>query len=392
MAFTLPFTRLPDIEVFAVDAHSVQVAWRNQPSGRLTAVCAGVETLLGDAGRPGVAEIDGIAAASVHPIDFHVDDRHVERITAQTSSELPGDLVTKVATISDMHLGEQAFGLTHTIRDRPDNTVSYPLRCTLAAVDEALRWGAEMIVFKGDITHAALPGHWELFNHVLDQIDVPVMAVPGNHDVVHGKDAVDHRSALRTLGLSSAHVQVHDLGTVRVVAVDTTIPGKGSGTLHGRLDQLLSAVDTDRQVLVLAHHHFEHVPVRYFWPPGVRSNESTEVLRALADANSDIVFSSGHTHRCRSRNVAGLLVTEVGSVKDHPGVWAGYEVHEGGIRQTVRRVAEPSCVDWTERTSKAVGGIWGRWSSGSINQRSVSHTWPRGSRQPAPPATMPATR
>jgi len=200
------------------------------------------------------------------------------------------------------------------------------------------------------------------------------------------------RKLCRPPGSSSADVQIHDLDSARVVAVDTTIPTKGSGTFQSRIDGLLSAVDNDRQVLVLAHHHFEHVPVRYFWPPGIGSKESATVMRDLANANTDIVYSSGHTHRCRSRQVAGMLVTEVGSVKDHPGVWAGYEIHQGGIRQTLRRVEEPTCVEWTERSSQAVGGIWGKWSSGSISQRCVSHSWRRGATRSGFPATMPTTR
>jgi len=389
VAFTLPFTALPAIEVFAVDHDGAQIAWRGLPAGVLAAVVGDKEMLLGEAGRPGVGEIRGLAAGSSHRVDLYVGRILTSRLTIDIPPRLPGRLLLKIATISDMHLGEETFGLTRTMRDRTEATDHYPLRCTLAAVREAKSWGAQLIVFKGDITQSGQPVHWDLFDRVLDELDVPIMAVPGNHDVVGIKGSIDHRRALELRGLDSHEVQIRDHGATRVIAVDSTIPRKGSGTFHGRFDALMSAVDTDQRVLMFTHHHFEYTPVRYFWPPGVRSTESAGVLEALAGVNPDILISSGHTHRNRSRTTAGLLVTEVGSVKDHPGVWAGYEVHQGGVRQTVRRVAEPSCVEWTDRTSTAVVGVWGRWSPGSIDQRSVSHLWTRAPRGEPSPASEP---
>jgi len=374
------------MEVFAVDASSAQIAWRGLPPGVLTASSGSMQSVLGESGRAGVGEITGLAGATAHPVDLYVDDRIVAQLTIRTAAPLPGEFIGRVATISDMHLGESAFGLTRTMRESSEFSAPYPVRCSIAAVHEAQEWGAELIVFKGDITHSGLPSQWELFDRVLDEIDVPIMTVPGNHDVVGVTGAIDHRRALDLRGLDSSDVQWRSIGSARVVAVDTTIPGKGSGTLQGRLTQLLDAVDTDDPALVFAHHHFEHTQVRYFWPPGVGPAETADVLHILADTNPDLLISSGHTHRNRARTVAGMLVTEVGSVKDHPGVWAGYDIHKDAVRQTVRRVADPSCVEWTDRTSNAVGGIWGVWSPGNISQRSVSHRWPSslGRQHPEP--------
>ena len=58
------------------------------------------------------------------------------------------------------------------------------------------------------------------------------------------------------------------------------------------------------------------------------------------------------------------------------GTWAGYVVHEGGIRQVVRRVAAPAAIRWTEETKRALLGVWGRWSPGRLDDRCLSHTWP----------------
>jgi len=56
-------------------------------------------------------------------------------------------------------------------------------------------------------------------------------------------------------------------------------------------------------------------------------------------------------------------------------VWAGYAVHEGGLRQVVRRVAEPSCLAWSEPNRRSLLGLWGPWASGFLRWRCFSHTW-----------------
>jgi hypothetical protein len=42
----------------------------------------------------------------------------------------------------------------------------------------------------------------------------------------------------------------------------------------------------------------------------------------------------------------------------------------------VRRVAEPSAIAWTERSGRAIGGLWRWWSPGLRSHRCFSHAWP----------------
>jgi len=50
-------------------------------------------------------------------------------------------------------------------------------------------------------------------------------------------------------------------------------------------------------------------------------------------------------------------------------------VHEGGIRQVVRRVAAPEAMAWTERTRRVLGGLWGWWASGRLADRCFTLGW-----------------
>ncbi len=127
--------------------------------------------------------------------------------------------------------------------------------------------------------------------------------------------------------------------------------------------------------MVFTHHHFENQILPWFWPLGVQRYDSLPVLDELLAVNPDLVVSSGHTHRNRIRRHGTALVTEVSSPKDFPGVWAGYSIHPDGVRQTVRRVADPDCISWNDRTHAAVAGIWGKWSPGGLRHRSHTHHW-----------------
>jgi hypothetical protein len=69
-----------------------------------------------------------------------------------------------------------------------------------------------------------------------------------------------------------------------------------------------------------------------------------------------------------------VWATEVGSVKDYPGVWAGYEAHVGGLRQTVHRTGAPDVLRWTDRTASILLGMWGRWSPGTLDHRCLEVT------------------
>ena len=68
----------------------------------------------------------------------------------------------------------------------------------------------------------------------------------------------------------------------------------------------------------------------------------------LARRPAIVAYTAGHTHRHRVRRVAGVPSIEVGCVKDFPGTWAEYRVHDGGILQIVHRISSPEALAWSE--------------------------------------------
>ena len=365
-----PFSALKNIEVFAVEAHAAQILVRtNAPAvrARLGDQLTEAEVIDGVA----VIELDGLAANTSHNVNVsstsEVDLGDIAFVTSQNH----GDVTAKVATISDVHLGLEEFGVGRKMTG--PSAPPYALQCARAAIEEATAWGAELLLVKGDLTDTGQHADWELAEELLDGVTIPVMFTPGNHDVLRGSD-VDPAAGAKRLGLDFAPVQVRDLGTVRVVLADTSRAGSGTGDLARGADELIEAVDCGKPTLLAFHHNIQHLPVTWFWPPGVASNNAKPVVAALEEANPRLFLTSGHTHRNRLRWLGTnrtIPYTEVSSTSDYPGVWAGYAATTSSIHQVVRRIASPGAITWTEQTRKVLGGVWPRWSQGRLHDRTV---------------------
>ncbi|MFM8973957.1 MAG: hypothetical protein ACKOOG_15285 [Actinomycetota bacterium] len=62
-------------------------------------------------------------------------------------------------------------------------------------------------------------------------------------------------------------------------------------------------------------------------------------------------------------------IVEVACVKDYPGAWAEYRIHEGGYTQLTRRIAAPDAMDWTERTRGMFAGLYRDYALGALSDR-----------------------
>jgi len=373
----LPFSALADNEVFAVDDTSVQLICRsNSPSAtQVTVRLHGIERSIPVQGGLGVVTIDELEPESRFQIEVLTEDRQVaDTLTGRTRNSLTG--ATKIATISDVHLGAEEFGPAAKIVDT--GSAPYPLRCGRAAIDEALAWGAEALVIKGDLVDTGARDEWAMAETLLADVSIPVMITSGNHDVWGTREVMPAQGA-RSIGRQVDDVAVLDVGNVRIVLVDTSIPGRGWGQLARHHRAVVDAVGVDSPVLLCLHHHLQRAPLPWFWPPGIAPKEGMEVVSAAVERNPFTFITSGHTHRNRRHRLLDgkVTFTEVSATSDYPGVWAGYEITADTIRQTVRRIASPEATSWTESTRAALGTAWPRWSQGRIDDRCVDVTDPR---------------
>lgn len=375
MTLVPPFRPSP-LRVWAVDASSVQICWGALPEGPVTISAPDHSRTIDHPGGPGAITIERLAPATEHLLRIE-SEIGVSELTARTLTPPPGEVLCRVATVSDLHIGSTHWGFLRTMVDLSAQSEPAPSRCARGAISEAAAWGADHLVIKGDAAHHRRVDHFEALGALLDDFgDLSMTLIPGNHDVddVSGI-AVPASVGDRGLPMTRT-VAVEDLPGIRLIAVDTTIEHRGIGTLATNGAAALDAAsDTDGAVLVLLHHQLQRHRYPTHHPPGISKREGLDFTRALGRANPDSWVSSGHTHRNRARNAGPVQITEVASTRDWPGVWAGYEVREGGITQTVRRVESNNAITWHEYSRGAVWGLWSAWAPGPIEQRCLTKRW-----------------
>lgn len=206
-----------------------------------------------------------------------------------------------IVHVSDTHLlaGDRLLG------ERYD-TVAH-LRRTLAAVE---RSGAapDAIVFTGDLTDLGEPGAYRslraIVQPVADRLDAPVVWVAGNHD---------ERAPLRAGLLDGPPTDepvtaVHDLGGLRLIALDTSVPGWHHGDLDEAQLEWLRGVLAEPAPLgtVLAMHHPplpSHIP--FFDILELR--DQSRLARVLVGSDVRGILA-GHLHHSTSGTFAGIPV------------------------------------------------------------------------------------
>ena len=365
------------LEVFGTGTDWIQLTWSRLGPGAVTVRCGDhVAQFVADGG-PGSHVIDGLPSGTDLRIELSgpgiVGD--VAPLGASTLPTPPGEELTRLATVSDTHLGSQATGYLRTITEIPTPEVGHTVRCLRAAQTEASIWGAQHLLVKGDLVDESEPDKWRLAADVLGALSIPVDVIPGNHEAkTHG--TIDPHQGAVDAGLHLVDgVRIIDRDGVRIVLADTTRPGRETGDLRHGAEIVAAAASADRPVLVVLHHQLMRPPIPTYVPMGIGRGESQNFLRELGAANDRTLVTSGHTHRHRRCDVGPVTVTEVGSTKDFPGTWAGYQFFEGGVVQTVRRIGEPTVMRWTDHTRKAALGVWSLWSPGPLTSRCFTRTW-----------------
>lgn len=276
-----------------------------------------------------------------------------------------------------MHLGSNHFGASKRMFDRSSHPDPFALRSASDAIQAAETWGAEHLVIKGDAAHHGRPADFALLGQLVDRhASMPMSLLPGNHDTDLHEADLPASVGQRELQYEQ-HVSHLDVPGMRIVLGNTTIAGAGPGTLKDIGDDLLASASesTSTGVFLALHQQLQTDHPNRYWPPGIPKTESESFLDRLDGARPGAVVTSGHTHRNRSRYHRSVLITEVAATHHWPGVWAGYVVHEGGVRQVVRRIVGPDIIGWHEYSRNAVGSLWGRYAPGQLSQRCLVHSW-----------------
>jgi 3',5'-cyclic-AMP phosphodiesterase len=175
-----------------------------------------------------------------------------------------------------------------------------------AAVDAVreLRPQPDAVLVTGDLADHATDDEYEQLRELLAPLDAPLHVLPGNHD--------DRRALSRHFGVPGSDgepVQYSvDLGPLRLVVLDTTIPGEDGGALDADrlawLDSELAAAP-DRPTLVAMHHPPLVLGIPVWDAIGLRPADREALADVLGRHRQVRRLAGGHVHRTITGEFAG---------------------------------------------------------------------------------------
>lgn len=318
-----------------------------------------------------------------HYIGLEPDTAYdLDGVEVRTLPRPDGALLCRLATVNDVHFGEQECGIIEgldagPVLSVPEGHTPYPEVMNRAAVAEIAAIEPAAVLVKGDLTAEGWPHEYAAFLDCYGALGDRMHHVRGNHDSYHeGPDRPPY----------ATEPVLVDLPGVRVAMIDTAVRAHAGGTI--RPDQLewldTVAAEADRPVLVFGHHHLGDPTDRqnrhdgYF---GLDPDASAGLVALAARRPRVLGYFAGHTHRNRVRRLpetGPVAFVEVACTKDFPGSWAEYRVFEGGILQVHRRISAPEALAWSEQCRGLYGSVidYAAYALGALDDRCFA-MWPR---------------
>lgn len=186
---------------------------------------------------------------------------------------------------------ERAVALLNSTRPRPD-----------------------LVVATGDLVNDARPAQYEYLAAILEHLEIPLAVIAGNHD-----DRALMRAHLgahlpaSVLADHDAADPIHytiDYGDLRLIALDTVVPGEPYGHLDGGqlawLERELSQHRGRPTVIVMHHPPFAS---GLEWMDEVGLMNSDELAAVISAEDNLLALLAGHVHRPISTRFAGAVAS-----------------------------------------------------------------------------------
>jgi Icc protein len=205
-----------------------------------------------------------------------------------------------IAQITDTHIS------TPGSRNDRDFRTAEHLERAVAHLN-ALTPRPDVVLATGDLVEHGRIEEYERLRELLQPLAIPVYLIPGNHDDRHHLPRVfdHHRYLPRDGGFIQYAV---DAWPVRLVALDTLIPGESGGRLCAERLQWLDAQLTaapDRVTVVLMHHPPFMTGMKKMDEMGL---DGIEALAAVIRQHPQVErIVCGHLHRPIVRRFAGTV-------------------------------------------------------------------------------------
>jgi Icc protein len=198
----------------------------------------------------------------------------------------------------------------------------------LARFDRALAWLDQIdlnaLVISGDlIDDNGLEGYEQIARRLTSR-PWPTWVLPGNSD---DKDQMRRQSGERFVAAnastSACHFVAHT-GSLRLIGLDTTLPGESAGAVGPHLawlDETLSAEPSTPSILFLHHHIIKSgIPTM----DNIMCRDDAELAALLGEHPArPLALSSGHVHRPVMGVFAGIPAYICGSICPANPLWLG---------------------------------------------------------------------
>ena len=184
------------------------------------------------------------------------------------------------------------------------DTAQYLTRAVAAL--NALVPRPDVAVVTGDLVDHGEPAEYQELRRLLARLQIPVFVIPGNHDAREPlREAFHSDGYLPTEGYLQYTIEQYPL---RLIALDTLIPGKHGGMLCaerlGWLDAALAAQPA-RPTVILMHHAPFATGITYMDNYGL---DNAAGLAEVVGRHSQVErILCGHVHRTIDRRFAGTV-------------------------------------------------------------------------------------
>jgi len=198
-----------------------------------------------------------------------------------------------------------------------DSHIKLPGRLAYKRVDTAamlracvqevrsLKQQPDLILLTGDLVDLGRPEEYEHLKRILAPLPQRIVVVPGNHD---------ERDAMRDAFAAGGYLpegeflnfSIDDEYPVRLIGLDTVIPGEGGGELCGRrldwLDRALARMP-EKPTLIMMHHPPFRTGIGHMDALGLRGADGfAEVVKRHPQVR---LIACGHLHRTIHASVGG---------------------------------------------------------------------------------------
>jgi 3',5'-cyclic-AMP phosphodiesterase len=246
--------------------------------------------------------------------------------------------------ISDTHIGADWDGVD------PDESLLRAVEAILSLPDRP-----DALLVSGDLTDNGAPEEYQRVRELLAPLDLTPHVLPGNHDL-----RAPLREAFGLPGEGEEPVShAVDLGPLRLICLDSTIPGAEGGSLDGGRVEWLDATlaeAPDTPTIIALHHPPLHTQIPTFERIGLAPDSRAALADVLTRHPQAARIVAGHVHRAIVAELSGRAVVTVPSTylqstldftapklqmtPDPPG-FALHALKDGSLATHLQRIPAP---------------------------------------------------